>query len=124
MQQKDTASAGSLAAVRVKWCGKSAPAARRLAGSVNPARSKTKQRGATGRKAGRTVRSGPSLLSGRLLEAAGNRRPREMIVPDKTRLTGSLRHFFKLRFEVCSLRTLEESVADADSARSPQCPGD
>ena len=38
-----------------------------------------------------TDRSDPLPLPGRLLEAAGNRRPREMIALDRTRLTGPLR---------------------------------
>ena len=36
--------AANLALARVKWRGKSSPAARRLAGGANPTRSKTKQR--------------------------------------------------------------------------------
>src|SRR5206468_2362919 len=48
---------GLSAAVRVKWCGKSAPAAGRLAGSANPTWSKTKQRGAARQ---RVARVGPA----------------------------------------------------------------
>lgn len=65
-------------AVRVKWCGKSAPAAGRLAGSANPTRSKAKQRETAAQAAGGSVRS--ARPSGRLLEAASNRRSREMAV--------------------------------------------
>ena len=95
------------AAVRVKWCGKSAPAAGRLAGSANPARSKTKQRGALRPGADR---SDPPLLSGRLLEAASNRRPREMTVACltavyRTRLTGPLRDVFQSAAPTAAGRT-------------------
>lgn len=44
-------------------------------------------------------RFGPPSLPGRLLEAAGNCRPREMAVHDKTRLTGPLRPFLRMRDE-------------------------
>ena len=67
-------------AVRVKWCGKSAPAAgaTRLARQTPPG---ARPNRASAPRKGRTGRSGPTRRPGRLLEASSNRRPRKMAVP-------------------------------------------
>ena len=94
--------------VRVKRCGKSAPAAgaTRLARQTPPgARPSRTLYCRRFHAAAYTGRSGPIRRSGRLLETPGNRRPRKMAVPrarpfgrhaDRTRLTGPLRDPFFL----------------------------
>ena len=95
--RKQTASCFVLArkqAVRVKRCGKSAPAggATRLAWQTPPGARPNREQSW----------SGSLRLSGRLLETASNRRPRGMIAAarckarrHRTRLTGPLRGFFR-----------------------------
>jgi hypothetical protein len=95
------------AAVRVKRCGKSAPAAgaTRLARQTPPGARPSRASAPFGARG--LVR--PPLRSGRLLEAPGNRRPREMAVAcarpigrrkHRTRLTGPLRDRISLRHEL------------------------
>jgi len=102
--RKQTAAAGTsprltAAAARVKRCGKSAPAAgaTRLAWQTPPGARPSRAHALGNECAGRP---GLKWRSGRLLEAPGNRRPREMAVTrarpfgrraNRTRLTGPLR---------------------------------
>ena len=77
----------------MKRCGKSAPAnrvtgsARQTPSGARPSRNETGD--FSRHESARFVR-----VPGRLLEAAGNRRPREMIARDKIRLIVPLRIFF------------------------------
>ena len=52
-------------------------------------------------------------LSGRSHEAAGNRRPREMVALDRTRLTGPLR--------VCASRVRDDDNRDVNLAVFSRC---
>jgi hypothetical protein len=81
---------------RVKRCGKSAPAdrvtgsARQTPPEARPSRAKF-----AGLETGPRRRAVRLVTRpGRLLEPASNRRPREMVAHDRTRLTGPLRTFF------------------------------
>src|SRR5262249_36335736 len=68
-------------AVRVKGCGKSAPASWGHGGSPNPVRCKGKQ----------VPTTRPAEEPGTPLEPSRKRRPREMVTHDRIRLTGLLR---------------------------------
>ena len=91
-------------AVRVKRCGKSAPAAGQLAGSANPTRSKAKQRGAPAESSDSvSARRGPCRHHSRVgcstRRATGALEKWPSPAPlrqrgDRTRLTGPLEDFF------------------------------
>ena len=79
--------------VRVKRCGKSAPAdrvtgsARQTPPEARPSRAKFASLETESRREAVRLVTRP----GRLLEPTSNRRPREMVAHDRTRLTGPLR---------------------------------